>query len=54
MEKEAFEKMTKEEQKEVLSKRVATWKVRCKNWPNCNDPTCIYSHPTEQVSYIML
>ena len=50
MEREAFEKMTPEEQKEVLDKRVATKKVRCKNWPNCNDLTCIYSHPKKIVS----
>ena len=49
MEQKAFEKLTPEEQKEVLAKRVPTKKVRCKNWPNCNDPTCIYSHPTETV-----
>lgn len=24
-------------------------KTRCKNWPNCNDPNCIYTHPTETV-----
>ena len=46
--------MSPEEQKEVLSKRVATKKIRCKNWPNCNDPTCEYSHPTETVSIILL
>ena len=50
MEKEAFEKMTPEEQKEILSKRVPTIKTRCRNWPNCNNPTCLYSHPTENVS----
>ena len=42
--------MSKEEQNEILSKRVATKKVRCKNWPNCKDPNCIYAHPTETVS----
>ena len=49
-EQKAFEKLSPEEQKEKLSKRVATIKVRCKNWPNCTDPTCTYSHPTETVS----
>ena len=33
-----------------MAKRVATKKVRCKNWPNCKDPNCIYAHPTETVS----
>jgi hypothetical protein len=47
---EAFNKMSKEEQNEILSKRVATKKVRCKNWPNCKDPNCIYAHPTQTVS----
>ena len=47
---EAFNKLTPEEQKEVLAKRVATKKIRCKNWPNCKDPTCIFAHPTETVS----
>ena len=47
---EAFNKLTPEEQKEFLAKRVATKKVRCKNWPNCKDPTCIFAHPTETVS----
>ena len=42
--------MTPEEQKDILAKRVATRKVRCKNWPNCKDPNCIYAHPTETVS----
>jgi len=46
---EAFNKMTPEEQKEILDKRVATKKVRCKNWPNCKDPNCIFAHPTETV-----
>jgi hypothetical protein len=50
MELEAFNKLTPEEQKEVLAKRVATKKVRCKNWPNCKDPNCIFAHPTETVS----
>ena len=53
MEKEAFEKMSEEEQKKVLSNRVPTKKVRCRNWPNCNDPTCIYSHPTKTVNKII-
>ena len=47
---EAFNKLTPEEQKEYLAKRVPTKKVRCKNWPNCKDPTCIFAHPTETVS----
>ena len=46
--------MTPEEQKDILAKRVATRKVRCKNWPNCKDPNCIYAHPTETVSIIIL
>ena len=50
MEQQNFEKLSPEEQKEILSKRVATKKIRCKNWPNCTDPTCTYSHPTETVS----
>ena len=45
-----LDKMSKEEQNEILSKRVATKKVRCKNWPNCKDPNCIYAHPTQTVS----
>ena len=53
MEIEAFNKLTPEQQKEVLSKRVASKKVRCKNWPNCKDPTCIFSHPTETVSLLI-
>ena len=47
---EEFNKLSPEEQKDILSKRVATKKVRCKNWPNCKDPNCIYAHPTETVS----
>lgn len=47
---EAFNKMTPEEQKKILEKRVATKKVRCKNWPSCKDPNCIFAHPTETVS----
>ena len=46
---EEFKKMKPEEQKELLSKRVAKCKIRCKNWPNCKDPFCIFSHPTETV-----
>ena len=42
--------MTPEEQKKILEKRVATKKVRCKNWPSCKDPNCIFAHPTETVS----
>ena len=49
---EAFNKMTPEEQKKILEKRVATKKIRCKNWPACKDPNCIYAHPTETVSFI--
>ena len=45
--------MTPEEQKKILEQRVATKKVRCKNWPGCKDPNCIYSHPTETVSIII-
>ena len=54
MELEEFNKLTPEEQKEVLAKRVATKKVRCKNWPNCKDPNCIFAHPTETVSNYIL
>ena len=50
IEMEEFNKLSPEEQKDILSKRVATKKVRCKNWPNCKDPNCIYAHPTETVS----
>ena len=42
--------MSQEEQKQILEKREAKKKVRCKNWPNCKDPNCIYAHPTETVS----
>ena len=49
IEMEEFNKLSPEEQKDLLSKRVATKKVRCKNWPNCKDPNCIYAHPTETV-----
>ena len=45
--------MTEEEKKEVLAKRVATIKIRCRNWPNCTNPNCRYSHPTETVSKII-
>ena len=51
---EAFNKMTLEEQKKILEKRVATKKIRCKNWPACKDPTCVFSHPTETVSIFIL
>ena len=44
--------MTPEEQKTILEKRIPTKKVRCKNWPACKDPNCIFSHPTETVSFI--
>ena len=50
---EAFSKMSPEEQKKILEKRVATKKVRCKNWPSCKDPNCIFAHPTETVSFII-
>ena len=49
MEQEAFAKLTPEEQKEILNKRIPSKKVRCKNWPNCKDPSCIFAHPTETV-----
>ena len=55
---EAFNKMTQEEQKKILDSRIASKKVRCKNWPSCKDPNCIFAHPTETVSlyniYIMI
>ena len=47
---EEFNKLSQEEQKEILAKRVATKKIRCKNWPGCKDPNCIYTHPTETVN----
>ena len=50
---ESFNKMTPEEQKKILEKRVATKKVRCKNWPGFKDPNCIFAHPTETVSFIL-
>ena len=46
--------MSPEEQKKILEKRVATKKVRCKNWPGCKDPNCIFAHPTETVSSIIV
>lgn len=49
MEQEAFAKLTPEEQKDILNKRIPSKKVRCKNWPGCKDPSCIYAHPTETV-----
>ena len=49
MEQEAFAKLTPEEQKEILNKRIPSKKIRCKNWPNCKDPSCIFAHPTETV-----
>ena len=52
---EGFNKMSPEEQKKILNKRVATKKVRCKNWPACKDLNCIFAHPTETVClYIIL
>ena len=49
---EEFSKLSPEEQKKILDKRVATKKVRCKNWPSCKDPNCIFAHPTETVRII--
>jgi ribosomal protein S27E len=43
--------MTPEEQKKILDNRVPAKKVRCKNWPSCKDPNCIFAHPTETVSF---
>ena len=54
IEMEEFNNLSPEEQKDLLSKRVATKKVRCKNWPNCKDPNCIYAHPTETVSIFFI
>ena len=54
IDEETFNKLSKEEQNEILSKRVATKKVRCKNWPNCKDPNCIYAHPTETVRIFLI
>ena len=48
---EEFSKLTPEEQKKILDKRVATKKIRCKNWPSCKDPNCIFAHPTETVRF---
>lgn len=50
IDEEAFKTLTPEEQKAILSKRVSEKKIRCKNWPNCKDPNCIFAHPTETVS----
>ena len=54
IEQEAFAKLTPEEQKDILNKRIPTKKVRCKNWPNCKDPNCVFAHPTETVKYIFI
>ena len=43
-------KLSPEELKELLAKRVPKKKIRCRNWPNCKDITCKYIHPTERVS----
>ena len=51
---EEFNKLSPEEQKKILEKRVATKKIRCKNWPSCKDPNCIFAHPTETVRFIIL
>ena len=51
---EEFNKMKPEEQKQILDKRVAIKKVRCKNWPGCKDPNCIFTHPTETVSLLYI
>jgi hypothetical protein len=48
---EEFNKMNEEEQKVFLEKRVASKKVRCKNWPGCKNPTCEYTHPTQTVKF---
>ena len=45
--------MSEEEKKKILDNRVATKKVRCKNWPGCKDPNCIYTHPTGTVSLMI-
>lgn len=29
-------------------------KVRCKNWPNCKEAGCEYSHPTQTVLMLFL
>ena len=50
---EEFSKLSPEEQKKILEKRVATKKIRCKNWPSCKDPNCIFAHPTETVRIII-
>ena len=49
---EEFSKLSPEEQKKILDKRIATKKIRCKNWPSCKDPNCIFAHPTETVRLI--
>ena len=46
--------MTPEEQKSILEKREAKKKIRCKNWPNCKDPNCQYTHPTQTVRILIL
>ena len=46
--------MTPEEQKSILEKREAKKKIRCKNWPNCKDPNCEYTHPTQTVRIIFI
>ena len=51
---EKFNELNPEEQKDLLSQRVAEKKIRCKNWPNCKDPNCIYAHPTETVSFNLI
>ena len=50
---EEFSKLSPEKQKKILDKRVATKKIRCKNWPSCKDPNCIFAHPTETVRIII-
>ena len=54
IEQETFSKLSPEEQKEILNKRIPKKKVRCKNWPNCKDPNCEFSHPTETVKIFFI
>ena len=47
------EKGPKEEHTETDNKEGEAHKkkIRCKNWPQCKDPNCEYSHPTEACPY---
>lgn len=47
---QSTEKTETENQNNAPTEPVQKKKTRCKNWPNCNDPNCLYTHPTETVS----